>query len=117
MVSHLRRHLFAQAGLGEQQPGAEQVLTASYRRRSEDLEHRPSSPIPVTINNQTVQLPEREMTGLEIKQAAAEQGLPIDTGFQLSVKHGPRYDVIGDTDTVRIHRNLEFLAVPPDDNS
>ncbi|MDG9711431.1 multiubiquitin domain-containing protein [Streptomyces sp. DH10] len=84
---------------------------------SEDLERRPPSTIPVTINNQTVQLPEREMTGLEIKQAAAAQGLPIDTGFQLSVKHGHRYDVVGDTDTVRIHRNLEFLAVPPDDNS
>jgi hypothetical protein len=79
--------------------------------------HRPPHTIPVTINNQTVQLPEREMTGLEIKQAAAAQGLPIDTGFQLSVKQGHRYDVVGDTDPVRIHRNLEFLAVPPDDNS
>ncbi|MGW4323545.1 multiubiquitin domain-containing protein [Streptomyces sp. NPDC004684] len=82
-----------------------------------DQDRRPPRTIPVTINNQTVQLPEREMTGLEIKQTAAAQGLPIDTGFQLSVKHGGRYDVVGDTDAVRIHPHLEFLAVAPDDNS
>jgi hypothetical protein len=88
-----------------------------YQPSPTDQEPRPPHTIPVTINNQTVQLPEREMTGLEIKQAAAAQGMPIDPGFQLSVKHGHRYDVVGDTDTVRIHRHLEFLAVPPDDNS
>ncbi len=93
------------------------MTTTPDQASSKGLEHRPPRTIPVTINNQTVQLPEREMTGLEIKQAAAEQGLPIDTGFQLSVKHGHRYDVVGDTDTTRIHHNLEFLAVPPDDNS
>ncbi|MEV6020362.1 multiubiquitin domain-containing protein [Streptomyces sp. NPDC051997] len=82
-----------------------------------DQDRRLPNTIPVTINNKTVQLPEREMTGLEIKQAAAAQGLPIDPGFQLSVKHGNRYDIVGDTDTVRIHRNLDFLAVAPDDNS
>ncbi|MEU6602386.1 multiubiquitin domain-containing protein [Streptomyces flaveolus] len=82
-----------------------------------DQEGRPPHTIPVIINNETVQLPEREMTGLEIKQAAAAQGSPIDTGFQLSVKHGQRYEVVGDTDAVRVHRNLEFLAVAPDDNS
>lgn len=82
-----------------------------------DQQRRPPHTLPVIINNETVHLPEREMTGLEIKQAAAEQGLPIDAGFQLSVKRGHRYEVIGDTDTVRIHRNLEFLAVAPDDNS
>lgn len=82
-----------------------------------DPEHRPPRTIPVTINNQTVQLPERKMTGLEIKQAAAAQSLPVDIGFQLSVKHGHRYQIVGDTDTIRIRRNLEFLAVPPDDNS
>ncbi|MFD8615311.1 multiubiquitin domain-containing protein [Streptomyces sp. NPDC059631] len=82
-----------------------------------DQDRRPPNTIPVTINNQTVQLPEREMTGLEIKQAAAAQGLPIDPGFQLSVKHGHRYDIVGNPDTVHIHRNLDFLAVAPDDNS
>lgn len=82
-----------------------------------DQERRPPHTIPVIINNETVLLPEREMTGLEIKQAAAEQGLPIDAGFQLSVKHGHRYEIVGDTQAVRIRRNLEFLAVAPDDNS
>lgn len=34
-----------------------------------------------------------------------------------SVRHGDRYEVIGDTVTVPVHENEEFLAVAPDDNS
>jgi hypothetical protein len=36
---------------------------------------------------------------------------------KLSVKHGSRYEVVGDTDLVKVHANEEFLAVAPDDNS
>jgi hypothetical protein len=73
--------------------------------------------IPVKINNEEVELPDREMTGLEIKQEAVDQGVGIDLGFQLSVKRGHRYQVVADTDTIRVHRGEEFLAVAPDDNS
>ncbi|MER5494873.1 multiubiquitin domain-containing protein [Streptomyces sp. NPDC002490] len=63
-------------------------------------------------------LPGRELTGLEIKQAAITQGVPIDAGFQLSVKRGNgRYEVVDDDEQIRVRRNQEFLAVPPDDNS
>ncbi|MGW0800613.1 multiubiquitin domain-containing protein [Streptomyces sp. NPDC002692] len=87
------------------------------QNQSTNATARPPHTIPVTVNGQLVQLPEHEMTGAQIKEAAAEQGLPIDSGFQLSVKHGNRYRVVGDTDTVKVHRDQEFLAVPPDDNS
>jgi hypothetical protein len=71
----------------------------------------------VTVNRQPVDLPDRKVTGLEIKEAAIGQGVQIQLDFQLSVKHGGRYEVIGDTDTITVHENEEFLAVAPDDNS
>jgi hypothetical protein len=73
--------------------------------------------VPVTVNSQPVNLPEREMTGLEIKQAAIGQHVAIQPNFQLSVKHGQQYQVVGDNDTVEVHSHHEFLAVAPDDNS
>lgn len=73
--------------------------------------------IRVTVNRQPVDLPGREVTGLEVKQAAIAQGVKIQLGFQLSVKHGDRYEVVSDTNTVTVHENEEFLAVAPDDNS
>jgi Multiubiquitin len=57
------------------------------------------------------------MTGLEIKQTAIAQGVEVESTFQLSVKHGNRYEVVGDTDTVTVHERQEFLIVAPDDNS
>ncbi|MGJ5898444.1 hypothetical protein DF268_33385 [Streptomyces sp. V2] len=80
-------------------------------------ERRPVK-VTVTVNNQPVILPGRELTGLEIKQVAVAQGVPIDIGFQLSVKWGNgRYEVVDDDEEIRVHPNQEFLAVPPDDNS
>jgi len=71
----------------------------------------------VSVNSQPVDLPERHLTGLDIKQAAIAQSVAIELGFQLSLKRGDSYEVIGDADTVEIHRDEEFLAVAPDDNS
>lgn len=71
----------------------------------------------VLVNRHEVLLPERKMTGLEIKQEAIEQGAELEIGFQLSVKNGSHYDVIGDTDEVNVHKGQEFIAVAPDDNS
>jgi hypothetical protein len=71
----------------------------------------------VTVNNHPVVLTERRMTGLEIKQAAIAQGAAIEVGFQLSVKKGNHYEVVGDDDPITIHKDQEFLAVAPDDNS
>ena len=71
----------------------------------------------VTVNNHPVVLTERRMTGLEIKQAAIAQGAGIEVGFQLSVRKGKHYEVVGDDDPVTIRENQEFLAVAPDDNS
>ncbi|OKI45744.1 multiubiquitin domain-containing protein [Micromonospora sp. CB01531] len=78
---------------------------------------RPPRTITVSVNNQQVELPEHRVTGLEIKQAAIAQGVHLQPNFQLSLKRGNRYEVIGDNDTIAVHPNQEFLAVAPDDNS
>jgi len=81
--------------------------------------HGPTRPrtIRITVNRQPVDLLGREVTGLEVKQAAIAQGVAIKMNFQLSAKHGDHYKVIGDTDSITVHENEEFLAVAPDDNS
>ena len=65
----------------------------------------------ITVNKHTVTLTERRMTGLEIKQAAKNQGAAVEVDFQLSVKHGNRYEVVGDGDPIAVHAGQEFLAV------
>lgn len=81
-----------------------------------ELARRPSG-IPVTVNGQRIEIPDREVTGLEVKVAAIEQGVPIEVGFQLSVREGRRYQVVGDNDPIRVRPKQEFIAVAPDDNS
>ncbi|HWO59384.1 MAG TPA: multiubiquitin domain-containing protein [Umezawaea sp.] len=81
-----------------------------------DTDRRPPH-VRVTVNRQQVVLDDRRMTGLEIKRAAIAQGVTISENFQLSVKKGKHYDVVGDTDEVTVREHQEFLAVAPDDNS
>jgi hypothetical protein len=73
--------------------------------------------IRVTVNNQTVDVPEPEVTGLEIKQDAIDQGVQIQLNFPLSVKRGDRYVPVGDDEPIRVREGEQFLAVAPDDNS
>ena len=91
-------------------------MTASTMDGTEHSTGRPRT-IRVTVNRQPVDLPGREVSGLEVKQAAIAQGVQIQLDFQLSVKHGDRYNVVGDTDEITARENEEFRAVAPDDNS
>ena len=47
-----------------------------------------SRKVQVSVNGQWVELLEKRLTGLEIKQAATEQGVAIELSFQLSLKRG-----------------------------
>lgn len=88
-------------------------LEAEQENRGE----RKPKPVPVTVNRRPVELPDRKVTGLEVKEAAVAQGVAIDVGFQLSVRDKGRYQVLGDADGWRARPDDEFLAVAPDDNS
>jgi hypothetical protein len=81
-------------------------------------EARPEHLVDITVNTKPVELDGPKATGLEIKEAAIAQGVQIDLTFQLSEKLGPhKTTIIGDTDTVTLHKGEEFVAVADDDNS
>jgi hypothetical protein len=75
-------------------------------------------PVDVHVNERPVQLPDRTVTGAQIKQAAIAQGVPIQPDFVLVEELGKdRTKVIGDHDTVRVNKHSRFLANDGDDNS
>lgn len=74
--------------------------------------------VTVHVNERPVHLPGHEVTGLEVKQAAIAQGVPIQLDFILveELEHG-RTRVIGDADPVHVTHHTRFLANDGDDNS
>ena len=74
--------------------------------------------VTVAVNGQPVRLPDREVTGAEIKTAAIAQGVQIQPNFVLhrDLPNG-REDTIGDADPVKVHPHDRFTALAPDDNS
>jgi hypothetical protein len=84
---------------------------------SPDIQHQ-THPVTISVNDQDVQIEGPHSAGLQIKQAAIAQGVPIAFDFVLSEEIGPRRTkVIGDTDIVTLHKGARFIAVPNDDNS
>jgi len=75
-------------------------------------------PVTVTVNERAVALPDNHVTGLEVKQAAIAQGVPIQLDFVLSEELGERRArIVGDAETITVSDHSRFLAIPPDDNS
>jgi len=74
--------------------------------------------VDVTVNNRPVLLPNRHVTGLEVKEAAVVQGVAIEVSFQLFEElGGGRERQIGDQDRIEVHKEARFTAIAPDDNS
>ena len=72
----------------------------------------------VLVNEREVSLAGHRHTGLEIKQAAISQGVPIELDFVLSIECGPRQTkIVEDNELVTITRHSRFVAIPDDDNS
>jgi hypothetical protein len=74
--------------------------------------------IEITVNKRPVEVEEKRLTGLEIKQAAIAQGVQIQLDFVLSehLEHG-RTKIVGDADEVKVNTRSKFTAVAGDDNS
>ena len=74
--------------------------------------------ITVTVNEQTVTLNDRKVTGAQIKAAAIAQGVAIQPNFVLQeeLPNGTS-KIIGDNDEVHWRAHLRFTAIAPDDNS
>jgi multiubiquitin len=74
--------------------------------------------VTVHVNERPVQLPGRLVTGLEVKQQAIAQRVPIQLDFILVEElEGGRTKTIGDTDEVHVTDRTRFLANDGDDNS
>lgn len=74
--------------------------------------------VEVTVNGRPVRLEKEQLTGLEIKQAAIGQQVPIELDFilQLELANGDA-KIIGDADEVKIKPHQRFTAIANDDNS
>lgn len=74
--------------------------------------------VEIEVNSKAVIVPDREVTGAEIKAAAIQQGVEIQANFVLhqELANGTS-KVVGDTDLVRVHPHMSFTAIAPDDNS
>lgn len=81
------------------------------------LKPRPRN-VTISVNNRPVTITRGEHIGLEIKQAAIAQGIPIQVDFVLSLEK-PNGDakVIGDHDIHHVHAHDKFTAIADDDNS
>ncbi|MDT0264193.1 multiubiquitin domain-containing protein [Jatrophihabitans lederbergiae] len=97
--------------------GDEERLARDTERLERDLEEQHRH-VDVQVNNNPVRLNARRETGLQIKDAAIEQGVQIDRGFQLWEELGEgRERQVGDTDEITVHEGARFTAIAPDDNS
>lgn len=85
---------------------------------AEVAEERRGRTVTVAVNNRPVEIDGHRVTGLEIKQAAIAQGVPIQLDFQLAeIRPNGEHQIIGDNDVVTITRNSKFVATAADDNS
>ena len=70
--------------------------------------------IVVSVNGHQVSVPHK-ISGEGLKQAAIDQGVPIELDFVLFRKHGHDYEQIADDETIEAHKGEEFRCVAPDD--
>lgn len=93
----------------------------------ETLTHQPegtekahTTKVKIKVNRSPVVLRDGHATGLEIKQAAIDQGVKIDLNFQLMLEHGNGHGkpkIVGDNERIRVKEGDSFVAIAPDDNS
>ncbi|MBI4932898.1 MAG: multiubiquitin domain-containing protein [Actinobacteria bacterium] len=90
----------------------------SHTDKQDDVSKRPRFVV-IPVNTEPVRFEKKdELTGLEVKETAIDQGVDIKVDFVLTVVHaGGHSRQVGDSDTVKITENIEFFAIPDDDNS
>lgn len=79
-----------------------------------------SRDVVVTMNRKyKVTLPSHRVTGREVKQAAIDQGVPIQIDFLLTMEANEATPArsVGDDEPVTVTKNTVFTANDGDDNS
>lgn len=74
--------------------------------------------VTVKVNEKDVQIEGPRTTGLNVKETAIRQGVPIQLDFVLYLDlGGGRTKTIDNSDEVTVHDGTEFTAIDNDDNS
>ena len=77
-----------------------------------------AKPFEISVNKKPVYVEEPIVTGLEIKQAAVDQGVSIDLTFRLvQVEPDGKRPPINNSDKVDVREFKTFIATAPDDNA
>ena len=77
-----------------------------------------TKPFEISVNRKPVEVAGPIVTGLEIKEASIQQGLPIEVYFQLAlVEPDGKERIIGNSDKVDVRESKTFFATADDDNS
>lgn len=96
----------------------EKVLRQDQPGPDAGKDHSDKVNIQIRVNHNPVTVTKKQMTGLEIKDAAIAQKVNIRRDFVLiKVEPNGKRDTIGDNDEVKMHDGLEFEAIADDDNS
>ena len=75
-------------------------------------------PFEISVNKKPIQIEEPIVTGLEIKQAAIDQGVSIDLAFRLvRVEANGERPPVNNADKVDVREFKTFIATAPDDNA
>lgn len=86
-------------------------------REKEKGAHGPRTII-ILVNKTKVAMDEREVSGLEIKQAAVATPVPdVTIDFDLFHVHGKEHVPVLNEDMLKIHAEEKFLMLRPDHNS
>lgn len=78
----------------------------------------PPRPVLIEVNTKPVKIDGPAATGLEIKEAAIDQGVKIQLDFHLTVAGDDgKEDPVADDEKVELRYGQKFFAVDGDDNS
>jgi hypothetical protein len=93
-------------------PSLSEVTTVSTAAHSEPRK------IQILVNGKPVLVHEKELTGLQVKEAAIAQGVKIQIDFVLfeDLSNGQQV-IVKDDQIVKVHEHERFEAITNDDNS
>jgi hypothetical protein len=92
-------------------------MTDMNQEKAPDQESH-EMPVTVHVNTKPVRLDSHRATGLQIKQAAINQGVTIQLDFVLLELLGHnRTKEVRDNETITVTDKSEFDAIPNDDHS
>jgi hypothetical protein len=94
-------------------------MSAPQTSQKPEPKPKPGREITVTVNNKPVTLADHRVSGLQVKQAAIDQGVEIQLDFLLTLEahEGQPARSVGDDDTVTVTKHSVFTANDVDDDS